>query len=158
MAEATELGKLTSCSTDADVLPPSTFNDIQALANSDADIDDKSIAERAVKDTKEVPSIWFVNFPSKSATSQPKHLAAYMQDIQDYRCWASLVWWRKVFSTGALPQDGSETSIRIRNAYCAKMGIYHMKTTPWYGLSQFIYPFRMLNCIYTGSVWLSIII
>jgi len=111
------------------------FDAIIAAANPST-IDDKKVADQAVKDAKETPSLWFVNFPSKdAATTGSKELAAFMQDVLDYRCWASGVWWKTVYSSTKVPQDGSKESTARRSAFVAKVGMKHMRSTGWLAMS-----------------------
>ena len=94
---------------------------------------DKEVADKALADAKEVPSVWFVNFPSKeAATEGSSELKIYMQDILDYRSWASLIWWRNVYASTKVPQDSSVPSIAKRSAFMAKLAMKHMQETPWY--------------------------
>lgn len=131
MAEVIDLGQLINCSLGLGEMPPPTYEAIQAAAYSVSN-DDKDVAKKAVEDTKETPSIWFVNFPNQAAAGQQKLLGEYMQEIQDYRSWASLIWWRTVYANSKVPQDSSKESASKRSAYCAKVAAHHMKTTPWY--------------------------
>ena len=131
-----DLGKLIDLSQGLGIQPPVTVDAMMAAADS-APLSDKDVAAKAVQDTKETPSVWFVNFPDKSAAAQTALLAGYMQNVQDYRCWASLVWWRTVFGNAKIPQDGSKEAIAARSAYCARVAVHHMKMTPWYIIPQF---------------------
>ncbi|KXJ94996.1 hypothetical protein Micbo1qcDRAFT_156787 [Microdochium bolleyi] len=93
--------------------------------------DSKTTTDKAVADAKEFPCLWFVNFATPEASGQPDALAKYIQDVQDYRCWASLVWWKTAYAQQKLPQDGSRSAIAMRNSYCAKVATKHMQQTPW---------------------------
>lgn len=130
MASTIDLGKLTGASLDLEEIGLPSYESINA-ASADAPLPDKDVATKAVQDAKEVPSIWFVNFPTKQAAAEKKVLADFMQSVQDYRCWASLIWWRTVYSNPNIPQDGKKESVAKRSAYAAKVGVKHMKTTPW---------------------------
>lgn len=126
-----DLGKLVELFPDAGIQPPQTYDAIIAAADAGT-LDDKTIVDKALQDNKEMPSVWFVNFPDKPAAAQQEKLRKYMQSIQDYRCWASLIWWRTVYSQPNIAQDGSPEAIAARSAYCAKVAVTHMKKTPWY--------------------------
>ncbi|BAE55456.1 hypothetical protein F9C07_399 [Aspergillus flavus] len=134
MASTIDLGKLTGASLDLEEIGLPSYESINA-ASADAPLPDKDVATKAVQDAKEVPSIWFVNFPTKQAAAEKKVLADFMQSVQDYRCWASLIWWRTVYSNPNIPQDGKKESVAKRSAYAAKVGVKHMKTTPWLGMN-----------------------
>jgi hypothetical protein len=136
MSKSFHLGKLVDLSPGLGVQPPIAFISIKAAADS-APQSDKEVAEKAVKDSKDVPSIWFVNFPEKSAAERTKLLAKYMQNIEDYRCWSSLIWWRTVFGNTKIPQDDSNESKATRTAFLAKVAVHHMKLTPWYVIPPF---------------------
>jgi len=134
MSKSFHLGKLVDLSPGLGVQPPISFNAIRAAADS-APQSDKEVADKAVKDSKDVPSIWFVNFPAKSTADNTELLAKYMQNIEDYRSWASLIWWRTVFGNTKIPQDDSKESKATRSAYLAKVAVHHMKLTPWLALN-----------------------
>ncbi|KAF3761664.1 hypothetical protein M406DRAFT_358068 [Cryphonectria parasitica EP155] len=125
------LGTLVSSSISGGPAAPENFHAVTRLGDT-VNIDDKTVADKAVEDSKTTPSLWFVNFPTKdAATAGSKQLAAYMQNVIDYRCWASGRWWRTVYANNKVPQDGSKASTDARSAYCAKVAITDMKTTPW---------------------------
>lgn len=148
MPEVRQLGRLVTHAPGLGVQPSSNFN---AISNpSISDLSDSDVAAKAVADAKEIPSIWFVNFPSPTAVGQPK-LQAYMQSVQDYRCWASLLWWKTVYGQSAIPQDGSQASISARSAYCARVGVHHMKTTPWYKDPPSQFSTILTNLIYARN-------
>ena len=74
---------------------PSEFHAFVASPDANggaAGLDDKTVADQAVADSKNAPSIWFANFPNKEAAGAKKTLASYMQHVENYRCWASLIW------------------------------------------------------------------
>lgn len=93
--------------------------------------DTKKIAEKAVQEAKEIPSVWFVDLPNETSASPKELLAKYMQSVQDYRSWASFLWWRTVFGQNKVPQDGSHEAIATRSAFCAMVATRHMQMTPW---------------------------
>lgn len=134
---STDLGKLTCLHSESgpevDLAP--THEAVLAAAAEGPSIADKDVAEKAVDDSKDAPSIWFVNFPEKKAAEQKSLLADYMQNVQDYRCWASLIWWRTVYGQPKVPQDGSAASKAARSAYCAKVAAKHMRQTPWLAMN-----------------------
>ncbi len=130
MSKVVDLGTLINLA-NVGVQPPKTYEGINNAAQR-ATMSDDEVARRAVEDSKIVPSVWFVNFPTVLAQQQQHLLRQYEQSIMDYRSWASLVWWRTVFSAPEVPQDASQESITIRSAYCARVATQHMKTTPWY--------------------------
>ncbi|OTA65972.1 hypothetical protein K449DRAFT_458016 [Hypoxylon sp. EC38] len=134
MSESFNLGKLIDLYPGLGPQPPVAYNDTMVVA-ANTRLDDKDVADKAAHDSKEIPSVWFVNFPDKSAAAQKELLAKYMQSIQDYRCWASLVWWRTVFGNSQIPQDGKRESVATRSAYCARVAVHHMKTTPWLAMN-----------------------
>jgi hypothetical protein len=133
MSQTVDLGRLTSAekmSVD-DMEFDFGFNSISTF--SAGDLTDKEVADKAVADAREVPSVWFVNFPSKdAATEGSSELKKFMQDVLDYRSWASLIWWRTVYAHPKIPQDNSKPSIAARSAFAAKCAMKHMKDTPWY--------------------------
>lgn len=124
MAQVFDLGSLVRPEVDLDFA-------VSESSDGTAPLSDKDVASKAVEDAKEVPSIWFVNFPTKAAAAQEKMLGDYMQNVQDYRSWASLIWWRTVYGNAKVPQDSSKASIAARSAFAAKVGVKHMRTTPW---------------------------
>jgi hypothetical protein len=126
-----DLGHIVNLAQPVGAQPPASMEGIAAAAEAATD-DNKEVAAKAVQDSKETPSVWFVNFPNKEAAEQQKKLAEYMQNVEDYRCWASLTWWRTVFSQPKIPQDGSQAAIATRSAYCARVAAKHMQMTPWY--------------------------
>ncbi|KAI0836851.1 hypothetical protein F5Y06DRAFT_298085 [Hypoxylon sp. FL0890] len=134
MSEVFDVGKVVDLYSGLGVQPAAAFNDLMAVAGK-TELPNKEVAEKAVKDAKEVPSVWFVNFPDKTSTEHKGVLQKYMQSIEDYRCWASLVWWRTVYGSDKIPQDGKKESIATRSAYCARVAVHHMKTTPWIAMS-----------------------
>ncbi|KAK7419928.1 hypothetical protein QQZ08_010631 [Neonectria magnoliae] len=129
-----DLGKLCDNSTGVDVHPPASVNALMAFADSDQ-LSDQQVVQKAMQDAKTFPSVWFVNFVDPLAAAQPQPLAKHMQNVNEYRNWASFVWWRTVFNQRKLPQDDSEQSVEKRSAYCAKVASYHMKQTPWLGMN-----------------------
>ena len=98
------------------VLPPSTFDAINALATKDIRKTDNEIVEKGRQDATEAPSIWFVNFLPKLGSAQTKLLKEYMEEVLDYRSWTSRIWLRTVSNTDQVPQDGSPGSARKRTA------------------------------------------
>lgn len=78
-----DLGTLVDCSPGLGVQPPMTFNAFEIIANDLSSTAD-TVAEKAVKDSKETPSVWFVNFPDQSAAEQQTLLAEYMQNVTVY--------------------------------------------------------------------------
>lgn len=130
-SEPFDLGTIIEVPPDKGVQPPQTFEDIMAALDMIGFPDDE-VAKKAVHDNKDQPSIWFVDFPDQAAADQPQLLQKYMQSIQDYRCWASVVWWSNAFGCPKIPQDGNLSSVAARSAYCAKVGVKHMRGTPWY--------------------------
>ncbi|KAM3516731.1 hypothetical protein NHJ13051_009638 [Beauveria bassiana] len=123
---------------------PSEFQAFAAANNGE--ISDKEIASRAVADSQIVPSIWFVNFPEPEAWKNKDVLSKYMENIEDYRCWASLVWWRTVYTNKAVPQGSSLDDVAFRNAYCARVATKHMQTTPWLAMSSNNNATRQIHC------------
>ncbi|KAI1412727.1 hypothetical protein F5Y13DRAFT_189928 [Hypoxylon sp. FL1857] len=134
MAAVFDVGKVVDLSPGLGSQPPVTYNGIMTLADK-APLSDKEVAKKAVEDTKEVPSVWFVNFPDKAAAEHTQVLRKYMQSVEDYRCWASLTWWRTVYGNSQIPQDGAQKSIAARSSYCAKVATHHMKSTPWLAMN-----------------------
>ncbi|KZM24086.1 uncharacterized protein EKO05_0010257 [Ascochyta rabiei] len=135
MAGTAELGLLIHAKAPKVDIPIGHFDAVIAAAEDSA-LDEKTVADKSVKDAQEAPSLWFVNFPSKeAATSGSKELGPYMQDVLDYRCWASNVWWKTVYSNSKVPQDGSKESTAKRSAFAAKVGMKHMTQTPWLAMS-----------------------
>lgn len=88
--------------------------------------------QRAVSDTENEPSIWWVDFPNKGAVENKDLLAATMKQVKEYRNWTSLQWWQTVFNNGRVPQDGSALSTAIRSSSCAETATRYVKQTPWY--------------------------
>ncbi|KAE8356260.1 hypothetical protein BDV28DRAFT_127289 [Aspergillus coremiiformis] len=147
MAAPVNLGQIIDSATGLGESPPPTYDAINAAASSSSsDISDKDVADKAVSDAKEIPSIWFVNFPTQQAAAQQAALKEYTQEIQDYRCWASLIWWRTVYANPQIPQDGSKESIAARSAYAAKVGVHHMKQTPWLAMNVDHNISRQIEC------------
>ena len=133
MSQTVNLGRLTSAETISvdDIEFDFSFNSKSTY--SAGDLSDKNVADKALADAKEVPSVWFVNFPSmEAATEGSSELKKFMQDILDYRSWASLVWWRTVYEHPQMPKDDSTPSKAKRSAFAAKCAMQHMKQTPWY--------------------------
>lgn len=132
MSPSVDFGILTDRSQGLGAQPPAAYDMIAAVAASGTDTD-QQVAEKAVNDSMQTPSVWFVNFPSKAAAGQQELLGKYMQNVQNYRSWASLVWWKTVFAADPkkIPQDGSSGSAATRSAYCARVAVKHMQTTPW---------------------------
>lgn len=132
-----DLGKLTCLHSGPEADIPAAHEGVLAAASAAADVSitDQDVAKKAVDDSADTPSVWFVNFPQKEAAEQKSLLAGYLQNVQDYRCWASLVWWRTVYSQKAVPQDNSPESKAARSAYCAKVATKHMRMTPWLAMN-----------------------
>ncbi|KAK0642536.1 hypothetical protein DIS24_g8939 [Lasiodiplodia hormozganensis] len=133
--EATDLGRLSELPQDATIQTLETYDAIMATADF-CKLDDKTTADKAVQDNTKMPSVWFVNFPNKLPAEQQEKLRIYQQSILDYRCWASLIWWRNVYSRPDIGQDDEPEEIAARTAYCAKVAVAHMKKTPWLAVSQ----------------------
>ncbi|KAF2840444.1 hypothetical protein M501DRAFT_1015498 [Patellaria atrata CBS 101060] len=140
MADKMHLGLLVSSAHhETGEQPPVFLNLAATTTNAATDSGNEpsaqSVADKAVQDAKQAPSVWFVNFPDKSSADQKHALGDYMQDVQDYRCWASLVWWKTVYGNTSVPQDGSKESTAKRSAYCAKVAMKHMRMTPWLAMN-----------------------
>jgi len=104
---------------------PSGYDAITAAAE-DTQLDPIEIGKQAAAAQKDDPAIWFVNFPSKDASTEgSKELKAYQDDVLTYRCWASGVWWTNVLKVM------SKQSLSKQSSYAAKVAITHMKMTPW---------------------------
>ncbi|KAH7011146.1 hypothetical protein EDB80DRAFT_891026 [Ilyonectria destructans] len=123
-----DLGQLADLAPQSGVQLNVTFD---AMAARDDWLNDKEVAEKAVQEAKEIPSVWFVDLPNETSPPPKELLAKYMQSVQDYRSWASLLWWGTVFSHNKVPQDGSHEAIAARSAFCAKVATRHMQMTPW---------------------------
>ncbi|KPM37965.1 hypothetical protein AK830_g8589 [Neonectria ditissima] len=136
------LGKLCDSSAGGGVPPPASVNALMAAAEF-SQLTDQQVVDKAIQDAKLIPSVWFVNFVDPAAAAQQQTLAKHMQSVDEYRNWASLIWWRAVFSQRKIPQDGSEQAIEKRSAYCAKVAAFHMKQTPWYVIPTAACPRRM---------------
>ncbi|KAF2135615.1 uncharacterized protein K452DRAFT_303423 [Aplosporella prunicola CBS 121167] len=145
MPEPVDLGKLVDLNPGLGPQPPMTYDGIMEAAGRST-LSDKEIAEKAKEEWDSFPSIWFCNFPDQPSTSMQQRLAEYMQDIKDYRSWASLIWWRTVFSHPDMPQDSSMQSRIRRSAYCARVGVHHMKTTPWLSISRDVNHSKIIEC------------
>ncbi|KAJ5094399.1 hypothetical protein N7456_010260 [Penicillium angulare] len=89
--------------------------------------------QKAISDTENEPSIWWVDFPDKQSVEKQDLLAITMNKVNEYRNWASLQWWQTVFGNDQrVPQDSSAPSATIRSSFCAEVASVHMKQTPWY--------------------------
>lgn len=135
MSAPIDLGTLINApQNDNGIQPPDSYHEILEVAATDGDDpkSDKEIVDKAVADSKESPSIWFVNFPDKTTVGQQALLADYMQNVQDYQNWASLVWWRTVYNSAKIPKDDKPETKAIRRSFLAKVATKHMRLTPWY--------------------------
>lgn len=132
MTSVRQFGELTSSSFGIGPLPPFNFDLINQLAQATAG-GDAQVIQRAITGQRNARSLWFLNFPTQTLLSQnAAKYEQYMQNILDYRSWASLIWNRTVYTSTQIPQDSSKASQAIQNAYLARVAVHHMKTTPWY--------------------------
>jgi hypothetical protein len=139
-----DLGKLTELDSGLEVKFPATSDAYLYPADGAEELPDEETAAKAVADSGSVPSIWFVNFPKSGIPSDL--LEEYMQNVLDYRCWASLIWWKSVYGNSQIPQDGSRESEIARSAYCAKVGTKHMKLTPWVAMQTDDNMTKVIDC------------
>lgn len=103
-----------------------------SLGSTAGDTETKAAAERALADTKQTPSIWFVDVTGQEANAVGStQIARYQQETQAYRCWASWRWWKGVYDGAGVPQDDSRKSTDERSAYAASLAVHNMRMTPW---------------------------
>ncbi|CZT03143.1 uncharacterized protein RCO7_11521 [Rhynchosporium graminicola] len=156
MSTTLELGKLVSVHPGLGAQEPLTFNDFASvdadtsLSTNDVEplpaMDNKTIADKAVADTAEAPSIWFVNFPSAQAAEQKELLATYMQNVLSYRCWSSLVWYTTVYESKKITNADTPEGKAARTAFAAKVAAKHMKLTPWLAVNRDINVNKRIEC------------
>lgn len=87
------------------------------------------IAAQAANISTDFPSVWFVNFPPSLSGSQKQQLAAYKQEVLDYRSWSSLQWWESVFRR--IPPGPDRETKMMQSRELATVAYIHMKKTPW---------------------------
>lgn len=98
--------------------------------------DDANVVQRAIRDTQEEPSIWWIDFHEQDFAGQDsaemkKQLADSMKLIKEYRNWESLRAWRYVFHNDKVPQDSSALSTAKRTSLFAETSRKDATYAPW---------------------------
>lgn len=145
MTTVFDLGKITDLSEDLELQPSIDYTLAAAIGDHSPEEDAKTM-EIAMKDTKEAPSLWFVNFPDKESTKNHDILNEYMQSVSSYRSWSSLYWWRYVHKHYPPSSKDGPLESRNRNGYFARYGVVHMKRTPWLATQSDGNLTRTINC------------
>ena len=86
---------------------------------------------QALRTTQQFPSIWFVNFPPSLDDGKKAHLTSLMDDMLEYRSWASVQWWTEVFRRvpGGITQD--PTTMKAQSRELAIAAYSMLRGTTW---------------------------
>lgn len=103
--------------------------------------DDENVVQRAISDTQNEPSIWWIDFleqdfDGKDSVKLEQQLADSMRLVKEYRNWESLRAWRYVFSNDKVPKDSSAMSTAQRTSLFAETSVTDAKFDSWYMLPQ----------------------
>ncbi|KAJ6050976.1 uncharacterized protein N7446_005604 [Penicillium canescens] len=139
MTETISLGTLSSIPVPLEDEPEIAFASFDATDVPDGK---KLLAE----ESKVEPSVWFVNFPDKSAIEEKHALRDFLQDTTNYRTWASSKWWSAVLNHPKVPQGYSPEAIGKRSSFFARYASNHMKKTPWLAMHQENDRTQTFNC------------
>ncbi|KAM0169114.1 hypothetical protein ACHAPF_010300 [Botrytis cinerea] len=104
---------------------PDSYHEILEVAtnNGGNPKSDKEIIAKVVEDSKESPSVWFVNFPDRAALEPQAVLRDYI-----------LVWRRTVYNNPKISDDNKPESKAARRSFLVQVATKHMRLTPWHVL------------------------
>lgn len=89
------------------------------------------ITAHALEAFKLHPNIWFLGFPLSLNHGEVVHLQNFMQDMDDYHCWASLQWWQEVYRRFPLDDSESTEINKRRSRELAIDACQNMSENPW---------------------------